>query len=396
MFGFLFFWQVSQALDLKTLGEYIYLTAALGYFGSLIDYGFNLFVLNTASRSAGSVRSLFLRVILSKLILTVLSMLILAGIYSFAFDEQGLFVTSLFFLLIALQSFSGLMLQFFKAMGRFEHELSSTIIANLVPVLILFMFFDNLTLLELAWLVVSVRLAVLLFQVTIFQRITQGQNWAGADEMAVNRFPRAIRDIQINSTYAIFSILGAVFLSVDLVIMRFTLGPEDISLYGTAMKIILAGILFFEVLNGTFTPRLARLHSERSENFSYEVRRFFAIMISTSIIFSLLVFSFGPIFIVWAFGPEFEDAGLLVRVLSFVLMLRVAEMTTGPLLTIYGKQAFRARIMAVVLPVHLGLNLVLQPQFGVWGAVVSLTFSFLLLFLLNGFYLLRTRRALLC
>ena len=59
--GFVFFWQISQALGLATLGEYLYVTAALGYFGTLMDFGFNLYVLNTGSRSVGDMRPLFLR-----------------------------------------------------------------------------------------------------------------------------------------------------------------------------------------------------------------------------------------------------------------------------------------------------------------------------------------------
>lgn len=72
-------------------------------------------------------------------------------------------------------------------------------------------------------------------------------------------------------------------------------------------------------------------------------------------------------------------------------MLRVTEMTTGPLLTVYGLQVFRARAMAIVLPIHLGLSLVLQNQFGIWGAVATLACSFLLLFALNSLYLIRKR-----
>lgn len=391
--GFVFFWQVSQALGLETLGEYIYVVAALGYFGTLIDYGFNLFVLNTASRSEDTVRPLFLRVVLSKLILTGAAFAILAALYGLAFSVQGAMVTALFFAVVILQSFSGLLIQFFKAMGRFEHELSSTMLASLLPVLLLFMIGVPVTLVVLGWIVVAVRLVVLMFQLAVFFRLTQGQDWRNVKHAAEQRLPRSLADIRGNFKYAVFSILGAVFLSVDVVIMRFILGPEDVSIYGTAMKLVVAGILFFEVLNGTFTPRLARLHAQSASTFDSEVRRFYIFMVVTSLTFCVAIFFLGPLALTVAFGPEFSAAGPLVQVLSLVLVLRVTEMTTGPLLTVYGFQEFRARAMMVVLPIHLILNLVLQPKFGIWGAVGTLATSFLLLFILNSLYLIRKKGA---
>jgi O-antigen/teichoic acid export membrane protein len=391
LLGFVFFWQVSQALGLKTLGEYLYVTAALGYFGTLIDYGFNLFVLNTASRSAGSVRPLFLRVVVSKLVLTALSVLILVGLYAIAFTAQGLVVTALFFAIMALQSFSGLLIQFFKALGRFEHEFSSAILASALPVAAVWVWADSLTLPQLAWIVLAIRLVVLAFQACVFLRLTRGQTWAALDEAIERLLPRALRDIRANFKYALFSVLGAVFLSVDLVVMRFVLGPEDVTIYGTAMKVILAGILFFEVLNGTFTPRLARAHTKGDGAMNKEASRFITIMGITAVVFSSAIFLFAPAAISVAFGPEYAGAADLVRVLSVILLLRVSEMTIGPLLTVYGLQGFRARVMTIVLPVHITLNLALQPQFGIRGAVASLALSFLLLFILNTVYLLRHR-----
>jgi O-antigen/teichoic acid export membrane protein len=391
LLGFAFFWQVSQALGLTSLGEYLYVTTALGYFGSLIDYGFNLYVLNTASRTPGTERALFLRVVLSKLILTSLSFAILTGLYGLAFAAEGALVTAVFLAVVVLQSFSGLLIQFFKAMGRFEHEFSSTMLGSVLPVVSLFALQGPVTLLTLGWIVLAVRLAVILFQLVLFFWISQGQGWRSAEDGPEHPPLRALLDILGNFKYALFSVLGAVFLSVDLVVMRFVLGPEDVSIYGTAMKVILAGILFFEVINGTFTPRLAKFHASQSDSFDFEVKRFIAMMFALSATCAIVIFIVGPAVIMWAFGPEFAESGRLVRFLSLVLMLRVTEMTTGPLLTVYGLQAFRALAMAIVLPIHLGLNLVLQNQFGIWGAVGALSFSFLLLFALNSLYLIRKR-----
>lgn len=389
--GLVFFWQVSQTLGLTSLGEYLYVTAALGYFGTLIDYGFNLFVLNTASRKPMAARALFVRIVMSKLLLTGLSFGILAALYGVAFSAQGALVTAIFFAVVILQSFSGLLIQFFKAMDRFEHEFSSTILSSVLPVLILLALQGPVTLVTLGWIVLAVRLVVLLFQLGIFFRISQGQEWRALGESPEHLLPRALQEIRGNFKYALFSVLGAVFLSVDLVVMRFLLGPEDVSIYGTAMKVILAGILFFEVLNGTFTPRLARFYASQPDSFELEVKRFILIMFSLSATCAIIIFLFGPTVIIWAFGPEFAEAGVLVRLLSVILMLRVTEMTTGPLLTVYGLQVFRARAMAIVLPIHLGLSLVLQNQFGIWGAVATLACSFLLLFALNSLYLIRKR-----
>lgn len=391
--GFVFFWQVSQALGVEGLGEYLYVIVAIGYFATLIDYGFNLFILNTASRFTVLARPLFLRVVLSKLIVTMFSIIIIAIIYNLAFSKQGLLVTTLFFVGLVMLSFSGLLLNFFKSLGRFDYEFSSTLLSSFLPVFLLFIFGDDVTILEAGWIVLTVRTVVLVHQLVLFLNSTRGQPWFEIDYPVNNMAMRAINDLRKNIRYAVFSVLGALFLSVDLVIMRFTLGPEEVSIYGTAMRVVLAAILFFEVLNGTFVPRLARIHeSGNIEGFRREVFRFSSTMIGCAIVFSVGMVMVGPSAIIWAFGPDFADSGEVVRVLAFVFVLRVMEMTTGPILTVYGLQEFRARAIIIVLPLHIAINWVLQLQVGIWGAVYSLGFSFLLLLLFNSAYLLRARR----
>ncbi|MBB5723911.1 O-antigen/teichoic acid export membrane protein [Loktanella ponticola] len=389
--GFLFFWQISQVLGLSELGGYLYVTTAVGYFGTIIDYGFNLFVLNTASRAVGRARSLFLRIVLSKLTLTFVCLIALSGLYGVAFSQQGLIVTALFFIIVVLMSFSGLLLQFFKALGRFEYELFSVVIMNTLQVGILFVLREDITLVGVGLIVLIVRILVLAFQLIAFLKLTKEQDWGSVTGNSQQLLFGIVADFRNNAKYALFSVFGAIFLSIDLVIMGFLLGPESVSIYGTAMKVILALILFFEVLNGTFTPRLARLQETNSARLSYEVKRFYWIMGSMAFLCFLVAFTLGPPAIVWAFGPEFEASGDLVRILALVFVFRVTEMTTGPMLTIYGLQSYRARAMVIVLPVHIGLNMILQSTFGVEGAVVTLAISFFTLFILNSFYLRRNR-----
>lgn len=387
--GFVFFWQVSQALGLTALGEYLYITAAIGYFGTMIDYGFNLFVLNTASRNPGAERALFWRVVVSKAILTGIASAILAALYGVALAMQGALVTILLFAVVILQSFSGLLVQFFKAMGRFDHEFSSTLLASALPVVALFALGDGVSLLGLAWIILVVRVLVLAFQMAVFLRLTVGQGWSELDEVIDRLLPRALKDIRGNFKYALFSVLGAVFLSVDVVVMRFMLGPEDVSIYGTAMKAIMAVILFFEVLTGVFIPRLSRNHAVLPQQFHIDVRRFALVMLAGAATVSLCLLALGPMAVTLAFGPEFAEAGRVLQAFSLVLIFRVMTMVSGSLLTVYGFQAFRARVMTVVMPVHLALNLLLQPHFGIWGAVSTLAFSFLLLFVMNSVHLVR-------
>lgn len=383
LLGFVFFWQVSQALGLATLGEYLYVTVALGYFGTLIDYGFNLFVLNAASREPASVRSLFLRVVLSKLILTGISFAILTGLYGVAFAEQGILVTVLFFAVVILQSFSGLMIQFFKALGRFEHELTTTMFSSILPVVILFALQNSVTLVTLGWTVVMVRLLVVLFQLAIFLQISQGQVWTESDNTAESCLLRAIRDIRRNFNYAVFSILGAILLSIDLVIMRFILTPEDVALYGTAMKVILAVVLLFEVLSGVFVPRLARDHGKGATYIRTSAHNFAIIMISCSATTSLILIVFGSSAVSLAFGQKFAEAGNLLNVLALFLFFRVLTMVSGSLLTVTGYQWARTIIMTTALPIHILINLTFQKWFGYWGAAYALVTTYFFLVAAN-------------
>ena len=306
-----------------------------------------------------------------------------------AFGEQGIVVTVVFFLVLVLQSFSVLLIQFFKSLGCYEPELSSALINGVLPVVALYIFHDDVSLVELGLLILAVRLILILYQLWVFLRLTVGQGWNVPGGLVCQLLSDVFYAIQGNFKYAIYSVLGAVFLSVDIVLMRFFLGPEDTAIYGTAMRVIVAAILLFEVLIGVFIPRLARSSELSPIQFRFDVRKFATIMMAGAGVMSLILLSLGPMAINFAFGTEFADAGQVVRFLTIVLVLRVATEVVGSILTVSGLQAFRAKTIVIVLPIHISLNVFLQPEFGIWGAVISLCFSFLFWLIFNTYFLFK-------
>jgi PST family polysaccharide transporter len=391
--GFLFFWQLARAMSSNSLGEYLYILAVIGYYVVFIDFGFNLFVLNTVPRATNSARSTFLRTVLSKLFLTFISFFILIATTSIVFGELPFWVVFIFFVSAVFQSFSGLFSHFYTGLGRFDMDLFATIVNSLLPVAIVYFFRGNMTLCNLTIIIFIVRLIVLFFQSHLFLKITSGQKWLNKGFNLSDLVPLAISDLIANFKFAVFSILGAIYLSIDVVIMRHVLGEESVSVYGVAMKVVLAMVLFFEVLNSVFLPSLVQKHESGAKMFKQGALRFLSIMSALGVSFTIILFFFGAPLIELVFGSEYNQAANLIPILSIALFFRVLTMINGSFLTVCGLQSSRAKVMTVVLPLHIIFNLLFQNYFGIKGAAGALAISFAILFLLNSFLFFARRQS---
>jgi O-antigen/teichoic acid export membrane protein len=71
------------------------------------------------------------------------------------------------------------------------------------------------------------------------------------------------------------------------------------------------------------------------------------------------------------FGPEFTSGYPLLFLLVFGVVARAAVGPCESLLTMSGNQNICAAVYAMTLAFNIGLNVVLIPLFGLWGAAIA-------------------------
>jgi O-antigen/teichoic acid export membrane protein len=71
------------------------------------------------------------------------------------------------------------------------------------------------------------------------------------------------------------------------------------------------------------------------------------------------------------FGPEFDAGYPLLFVLVLGVVARAAVGPCESLLTMSGNQNVCAAVYAMTLALNIGLNVILIPLFGLWGAAMA-------------------------
>jgi O-antigen/teichoic acid export membrane protein len=93
-----------------------------------------------------------------------------------------------------------------------------------------------------------------------------------------------------------------------------------------------------------------------------------------SLLMALLVLALGKPMLV-LFGPEFTSGYPLLFLLVFGVVARAAVGPCESLLTMSGNQNICAAVYAMTLAFNIGLNVVLIPHFGLWGAAMATAFA---------------------
>ena len=167
----------------------------------------------------------------------------------------------------------------------------------------------------------------------------------------------------------------------DILIIGYFLGPEDVGVYGAALRVSGAIAVVLAVATSIAGPRFASLHEADSttelSSYTRQVVRlcglaalpFFGLMISA------------PQWIMGLFGSEFEVGASVLVILAAGQMVNAATGPMGVLLVMSGRESDVFRATAVAAVTNTVLNLILIPSLGIEGAAIATAIS---LVVVNG------------
>lgn len=369
VFGLITFALLSRVLGLSVFGQYIFVITAVGYLSILIDYGFNLSTLNEVPKNTKKIKNLFYEIVITKGFLTALSYFILLA-YLLISDQLGLIlIFSLFMAVVVLQSFSGFLSHIFKAVNRFDVDFYLVISNNILVLLLIFIFKENLNLLEVAWIYLFSRLVGTACQYLYFNYAFRGVNLVGKVRINFKR-------LKSNFKYAAHAVIGGVFLSVDILIMKEVLTLKDVAIYSAGIKLFVAIVLVGDILCSSYMPKLSQCANKNSEIFDSRTCQLMLLMLGLGAFFSVTIFFLGEFVIMIVFGEKFAALTALLPYFSLALFLRFLSIFYGTIVTIAGKQSMRALMITIVFVLHVVLNIWLQKLIGINGAIISFCISF--------------------
>jgi O-antigen/teichoic acid export membrane protein len=171
----------------------------------------------------------------------------------------------------------------------------------------------------------------------------------------------------------IFLIEGFFFLltNADVLVVGYFMTPADVAIYFATVKVLaLVHFVYFAVKAGAAQRYAQYAHAGDTARLKSFARETTVWTFWPSLLMAAGVLAVGQPMLS-LFGPGFESGYPLL----FILLLGVvARASVGPaeaLLTMTGHQNACAVVLGLTLAVNVGLNIVLIPAFGLWGAALS-------------------------
>ncbi|WP_159586534.1 lipopolysaccharide biosynthesis protein [Chelativorans xinjiangense] len=171
----------------------------------------------------------------------------------------------------------------------------------------------------------------------------------------------------------IFLVEGFFFLltNADVLMIGRFMPPTDVAVYYAAMKTLsLVHFVYFAVKAGVAQRYAAYIHGGETAALAHFARETVSWTFWPSLAMGLVVLVLGkPILML--FGPGFDAGYPLLFLLVGALVARSAVGPAESLLTMSGHQNACAAVYAVTLAINIGLNIVLIPALGLWGAAIA-------------------------
>jgi O-antigen/teichoic acid export membrane protein len=158
--------------------------------------------------------------------------------------------------------------------------------------------------------------------------------------------------------------------NADVLMVGAYLDPDDVAVYFATVKTLaLVHFVYFAVKAGV-AQRYAQFTHGDPQKLAAFARETVSWTFWPSLLMALLVLALGQPMLV-LFGPEFTAGYPLLFLLVFGVVARAAVGPCESLLTMSGNQNICAAVYAMTLAFNIGLNVLLIPFFGLWGAAIA-------------------------
>ena len=162
--------------------------------------------------------------------------------------------------------------------------------------------------------------------------------------------------------------------NADVLMIGAYLEPDDVAVYFATVKTLaLVHFVYFSVKAGV-AQRYAQFTHGEPDKLAAFARETVSWTFWPSLFMALLVLALGKPMLS-LFGPGFSAGYPLLFLLVFGVVARAAVGPCESLLTMSGNQNVCAGVYAMTLALNIGLNVVMIPLFGLWGAAGATAFA---------------------
>jgi len=189
------------------------------------------------------------------------------------------------------------------------------------------------------------------------------------------------------SIYAIYEIVGGLYLMIDTLIMKVYLSNEDIAIYQIGIRLLFGAQIILSIVNSVFLPRLSSYYRHKQFfTLAIILNRLFFVF---AIICSILLYLFIHQIVLLLFGEGYLLFLNIAIYFILIILLRYMSSIYSVLLIVGDKQIIRVLTLLIVTACLIICDLIVIPLYGIKGAAMSLLVAHFLILVTYIFFVYR-------
>lgn len=362
----------ARSLGAQQFGQLMFWMTVCSLLCVLSNFGLGTYLLREVGRDRDRASVLVADAFSGKLILSAL--LLGCGLLSYpwlAREDAHLF--ALLLLALTCESFTEFFTIGFRARERFDLDARLAVISSTIySVVVALVAWWWGSALAVAWAYLLSRGLLCVISMIMLQRVL-------GESVHPSPWRAGWQVVRRTLSYALDTIMGALFGQVDSVVLQHFCGPVAVGLHQGGMRFFLAGTQAGTVLANVFIPRAAASHRRDQAQHQREKWRLQSAFLALGIVGGLAFLLGGPWFVQHMLGPSFAALAGLTPLFGVLFVLRSAVSAWGVVLTVEGGQRYRAWASGGHWLLVAALAWSLVPEHGNAGWLLSLLGGNLLL-----------------
>lgn len=178
-----------------------------------------------------------------------------------------------------------------------------------------------------------------------------------------------------------------IYFQSNIILLKYIQGDEAAGIYNVAFVIMTAVYMFPSVIYQKFLlPKIHIWTNHNQARFVEAYKKGRALMLLTGLGAMVLVATLSPYIVSILFGEAYQQAHVILSVLSIAIPIRFVATSVGSLLVSGKNMVNKSYIMGAVAILNVGANIALIPSYGLYGAAISTILSEFVLLILYYAY----------
>lgn len=348
---------------------------SMAFFISIfVDFGLHRLLIREISRNKTEANRYLMHGLYIKLILLpVVFLFIFIYFNIFSYSKNTIIVTLYLCGSTIINSFNQVPLAVFRAFQKMEFD---AIIKTLRSIILfgglLFLLAYKQPLVSVAQLFLFIEILLFIVSLYIIIKYFIKINFIFSIKLALDLISKT-------KYFALAVAFTSIYFYIDTIMLSIFHTQQSVGIYTAAYQLII-GLIFIPSMFSVVILPITSLKNKNSLQSIYNRANKYMLYSSALISTVLLFFSNELIHILY--GPQYQEASKVISILSFFVILKFINITTGTILISLNMESKKLFAQFVTVLSNIFLNLLLIPKYGIIGAAVATLITECIFFLM--------------